>query len=229
MILFAEVVDSTDTAVASYAADTGVTVAQAYAGINATFAGDANLTALFNADVSGDTLVWGVEGGIYTGNNTTGNTITPGVVKNVTTATNPAQIPTKTNGNLITQNAILTAAINSLNTNFAGANSVEGASPSSAGIWDITGASQIYNWNGGGPTSELDSAVTGTGSQALYDMTGTGSNAIKLALVTNGSVAFSEAGLTFTANAVPLPPAVWMFGSGLLGLVGVARRKVIKA
>jgi hypothetical protein len=26
-------------------------------------------------------------------------------------------------------------------------------------------------------------------------------------------------------NVVPVPPAVWLFGSGLLGLVGVARRK----
>lgn len=28
-----------------------------------------------------------------------------------------------------------------------------------------------------------------------------------------------------TANAVPVPAAVWLFGSGLIGLVGVARRK----
>ena len=27
-------------------------------------------------------------------------------------------------------------------------------------------------------------------------------------------------------EAVPVPPAVWLFGSGLLGLIGVARRKV---
>jgi len=28
-----------------------------------------------------------------------------------------------------------------------------------------------------------------------------------------------------TVSSVPLPPAVWLFGSGLLGLVGFARRK----
>lgn len=30
-------------------------------------------------------------------------------------------------------------------------------------------------------------------------------------------------------NAVPIPPAVWLFGSGLLGLIGVARRKTCTA
>jgi len=40
-------------------------------------------------------------------------------------------------------------------------------------------------------------------------------------------------GLTFALNGngflmpsnVPVPPAVWLFGSGLLGLIGIARRK----
>jgi hypothetical protein len=32
-------------------------------------------------------------------------------------------------------------------------------------------------------------------------------------------------GVTVTVSAVPVPPAVWLFGSGLLGLVGVARRR----
>ena len=30
---------------------------------------------------------------------------------------------------------------------------------------------------------------------------------------------------SFTVSAVPIPAAVWLFGSGLLGLVGMARRK----
>lgn len=31
--------------------------------------------------------------------------------------------------------------------------------------------------------------------------------------------------LTGTVSAVPVPAAIWLFGSGLLGLVGVARRR----
>ena len=39
---------------------------------------------------------------------------------------------------------------------------------------------------------------------------------------------FSNGVLGFAIDdvrAVPVPPAVWLFGSGLLGVVGIARRK----
>lgn len=57
-------------------------------------------------------------------------------------------------------------------------------------------------------------------STATADFSSTGSLSLQ-----------SPSGVTFVAasNAtyapVPLPPAVWLFGSGLLGLVGIARRK----
>lgn len=38
-----------------------------------------------------------------------------------------------------------------------------------------------------------------------------------------GSVLIDD--VTLNANVVPVPAAVWLFGSGLVGLVGVARRK----
>lgn len=31
----------------------------------------------------------------------------------------------------------------------------------------------------------------------------------------------------FTASPVPVPAAVWLFGSGMLGLIGIARRKKV--
>lgn len=37
--------------------------------------------------------------------------------------------------------------------------------------------------------------------------------------------AFNFAPINYSFTVVPIPPAVWLFGSGLLGLVGVARRK----
>lgn len=43
-----------------------------------------------------------------------------------------------------------------------------------------------------------------------------------------GFYTYSQDNVTFSnliVSAVPVPPAVWLFGSGLLGLVGIARRK----
>jgi hypothetical protein len=38
---------------------------------------------------------------------------------------------------------------------------------------------------------------------------------------------FDNISVTADINAVPVPAAVWLFGSGLLGLIGVARRKAV--
>ena len=61
------------------------------------------------------------------------------------------------------------------------------------------------------------------------------------AIDASGCSRLSERNQTFNTNnpgiwtcegvgcppAVPIPPAVWLFGSGLLGLIGIARRKAI--
>jgi hypothetical protein len=36
---------------------------------------------------------------------------------------------------------------------------------------------------------------------------------------------FSITEIQISASAVPIPPALWLFGSGLLGLIGMARKK----
>jgi hypothetical protein len=228
VILFAEVVNSAGAAVASYAENTGVSVTSAYNGVTTLVAADANFAKLLAADVTGDTLFWGVEGGQYTGGNTLTNQVKAGATMNVSTAVNPSQIPTFGSSSLVNQNTVLGTSISALNSNLGSSASVEGASPSTAGIWDETGGGQIYNWNGNGPSSN----ITGLGSTALYDLTGTGSAGSKLKLVTNTSLTLSAAGLQFTATntaPVPLPAAVWLLGGGLLGLAGVGRRKALKA
>jgi len=45
-------------------------------------------------------------------------------------------------------------------------------------------------------------------------------NAVQLTFETSGGV------LAVDVSQVPVPAAVWLFGSGLIGLVGVARRRV---
>lgn len=42
----------------------------------------------------------------------------------------------------------------------------------------------------------------------------------------DGRDSVNYAGATVTVSAVPVPAAVWLFGSGLLGMVGVARRRI---
>ena len=44
-------------------------------------------------------------------------------------------------------------------------------------------------------------------------------------LTATGAMQFFINGLNLAPTQVPIPPAVWLFGSGLLGLIGVARRK----
>jgi hypothetical protein len=41
----------------------------------------------------------------------------------------------------------------------------------------------------------------------------------------NGAVLSIDAVASNPPSEIPVPAAVWLFGSGLLGLVGVARRK----
>ncbi len=43
----------------------------------------------------------------------------------------------------------------------------------------------------------------------------------------NGQSGSSASGFTLTPSAVPIPAAIWMFGSALVGLVGFGRRKLL--
>jgi hypothetical protein len=79
-----------------------------------------------------------------------------------------------------------------------------------------------------GFVSILAVASAGVGVQLLADATGDASQSgiIQFTLLDGGFNSISGfIDSSGTANAVPVPAAVWLFGSGLLGLVGVARRK----
>ncbi len=87
-------------------------------------------------------------------------------------------------------------------------------------VWDVTD-------NGDGTSSyySIDNAGFAVGGAVLAD-------GYDLLDGVRGNAMADGAFPTFNANfdlnsvsAVPVPAAVWLFGSGLLGLVGVARRK----
>jgi hypothetical protein len=60
-----------------------------------------------------------------------------------------------------------------------------------------------------GSSAQIDFFIFGEGNQSLDDE----------------SWAMDNLRVSVTTQAAPLPAAVWLFGSGLLGLIGVARRK----
>jgi hypothetical protein len=65
----------------------------------------------------------------------------------------------------------------------------------------------------------------GAGAATLYGITGN-QTLFQPESYVLASVQLTSAG-TLEATPVPLPAAVWLFGSGLLGLVGVGRRRMV--
>ncbi len=233
-ILFAEVINTTTSAVvASYAGDTGVSinalVSGSLSGTQTVLSGDNNLSKLFAADAAGDQLVWAVQGGQYSGNITPANFGVKGTAQFITTSVGDStgKLAQDETTNLLHW-ANLSADISQINTNAGGAVSVEGASTAGAGIWDSNTPSGVSGWYSNGP-------VTGNvqgGTQALFYVTGNGtSNLAHVSYSTLGTTAdLTAGGLILTSGGgtttTPLPAAVWLLGSGLFGLAGVARRKL---
>jgi len=91
-----------------------------------------------------------------------------------------------------------------------------------SGSYDPEGGPLTYGWDfgGGSPTSnEVSPTHTfpyATGNP--YTLT------VGLVVIDDWGQA-GETTLTINVNAVPVPASVWLFGTGLLGLVGIARRK----
>jgi len=100
---------------------------------------------------------------------------------------------------------------------------------------DHGGTNGAWNWNpinGGGNTgdwTELLRDRNNTWSTGVsFDLT-LADNAPEVWIafwLDNGENDFGKFdNVSVTATVVPVPPAVWLFGSGLIGLVGIARRK----
>jgi hypothetical protein len=141
--------------------------------------------------------------------------------------------------------AIFTSGSNSANMSASGLSTLEnfenglagdinsqgGLAPLVAGATETTAATyagQALSKYGFANPNDLGSL--GSSAIALYGFTGNGSTTSPLQSYILGSASLSSGGvLTFTGNGtttapVPLPAAIWLLGSGLLGLVGVSRR-----
>jgi len=97
--------------------------------------------------------------------------------------------------------------------------------------------SSIFNVTGLGDTGLSTVGWTGSTSVDLADTAGWGSdtdlkisfqNDLSANTLNNGETAFIEkkfGAIGLVVNPIPVPAAFWLFGSGLIGLAAVARRK----
>jgi hypothetical protein len=235
VVLFAEVV-SGSTVLGSYAGDTGVAVGTALTSSNLKISNsDSNLQSLLTLGASaGNTIEWAVLGGqfAFQGSNTAGDqyltTLTTGASSlNNVTAGNYGQWSTILNNTLV---AVQTNAGGSGNVGGGGANSVFASTAAKGSVWDgttgLTTTANLANWSLNG----ADNVITGT-STSLYEVTTT--PALAGTVATLGTLSLTASGLSYTpagsGSPVPLPAAIWLLGSGLLGLAGVGRRKASAA
>jgi hypothetical protein len=76
------------------------------------------------------------------------------------------------------------------------------------------------------PNACVVDGLAGNCFVGLFDENTSGIDKAFASLGIDGSLADTNlAAIEYSFTVVPIPPAVWLFGSGLLGLVGIARRK----
>jgi PEP-CTERM motif len=249
LVLFAEIINSSGSVVASYAGDTGISINSVLPTASLNPSGstvpstgftnislgsidvpaNANMTSFLALDASGDSVEWAIEGGQYTGSASAANFGGVGNAKFVTTAPGGVSTITAKNVGNLTHWANIDGAITTVNANIAaagGTTSVEGTSASGAGVWDATATgATVANWYSNGPVTYPGTVTNELGaSQTLYGVTGDGNTTTvgKLQVYTLGTLTLNADG---SLTSVPVPAALWLFGSGLLGLAGVGRRK----
>jgi hypothetical protein len=231
LVLWADVFNGS-TLVQAYVGDTGISVDSAGGGTLPSTFTDANLNTLLSKVTGSNTIFWVLEGGwghagpaMYLvssnpgtfNNNLTGNTLNGmglGVSSEINNVVNAlpgiAGTGAGTGGSGLSSSDNQTAGVGT------------GFNPFAVGTQDAT---NWYNETGNVSTNGLGTQAT------FYLLTAGNQSTGTLAKISSlFNVSLTASGLTFSPlSAVPLPAALWLLGSGLLGLAGVARRKVSAA
>jgi hypothetical protein len=205
-------------------------------GANFSVGASSALTAYINsANSAGQTLNWAVLGG-QDPNSTKNGKIEPqgaALLLGSAPISSGANIEQMTVGNLGTALLAFTSDISYLTTNgyatggsvFTWANGSNGGNVWGAGGASANGGSTNF-YNQGNGASQAGIALGS--STGLYGFTGNGGTGQLESYVLGDNLTLSSTGALSISSAtspVPLPAAVWLFGSGLLGLLGVGRRR----
>jgi len=229
--LFLSVIDRGGSAPESYSLDLGITASAFRANPNSflgtSLAADSNLNLLLTHN-DGGTIHWNIAAASNPdpGNGT--DFLNFGYLTTSLTNLTAANTPQGFTGMAAAQSKLGTyvQAVNTAagNTNFALNNStlVNGGD---AAFYD--GPNWGNNWDGASHGSEAASAQTMNMYFVGLDPADPDGNTTRVdtfsglwTLASNGTLTFASA-----AAPVPLPPAVWLLGSALVGLVGVGRRR----
>lgn len=196
--------------------------------------GDTGFTYALGADtglqkfISGATgpVVWGVIAGAYapTGTDTQGNNLV------ITTGTDTSIVGVGDGALDTLTGQKLALDYTTLNTNYATTKDAFAAAPGTPkGVFGTTqskaGTGLTLYGNAVAQGQAIDSASSAV---SLYGLASNGTNAGTAIAFNLGSIYFDGTTLSFSGNqqSVPLPAAAWLFGSGLLGLVGIGRRRM---
>jgi len=199
------------------------------------------LTAYINAaTAAGQTLEWAVDGAQYAGQNTSTAARAPGGILEVTNnVENPAVDGAFSNfilSTIQTTSSGLQGDLGYLTSNnaYAAGGSVykwKQSGTTTIDVWgqgtgDIGGSTDLY-----GQGQDQENIALGT-TTTLYGLTGNTSKGQVQSYILGTNLTLSSTGTLSIGGSttpppppVPLPAAVWLFGSGLLGLLGVGRRR----
>jgi len=211
----------------SYALDMNVTMNAWDENANQSWAADSTLTSFLGAG-SGD-YSWAV----MAGDSNNGGSIGGLRYLSTSAAGTAANWGTETNGGLNDYNILDTGLLIGVNAKLDGApGSVPGTLGDSATF--VTGESGYFNsnmdtWSGNAPVNAASAGIGGT--QSFYFLTN--SNVTTNPFLAAQKINVTEQVGTFTLAgngdlnyvATPIPAAVWLLGSAMVGLVGVARRR----
>lgn len=171
---------------------------------------------------SGD--LWTLEGGQYAGGGSAtsinNNSKLPGAAKAVFTSANG----TTTNANVTTkvllnlenfENGLTGDVVQSTGGLFP----LTTASETSAASTNSISEGRYQFWGNN------DFASLGSTAMQLFGFTGNGGTGKLQSYILGTATLDANGNLKIAGNVTPLPAAVWLFGSGLLGLFGVSRRR----